>query len=42
MPPTIVTGLFWSICAVVLMIVLVMAMHILATLLKELTKDDED
>lgn len=42
MLPSIVMGLFWSICAVLLMIVLVMVMYILATLLKELTKDDEN
>lgn len=41
MLPTIVTGLFWIICTVVLMIALVMAMYILATLLKELTKDED-
>lgn len=41
MLPSIVMGLFWSICAVVLIIVLVMTMHILATLLKELMKDED-
>lgn len=41
MLPSIVMGLFWSICAVVLMIALVIAMYILATLLKELTKDED-
>lgn len=40
MLPSIVMGLFWSVCVVVLMIVLVMSMYILATLLKELTKDE--
>lgn len=41
MLPSIVIGLFWSVCAVVLMIALVLAMHILATLLKELTNDED-
>ncbi|WP_314160172.1 hypothetical protein [uncultured Gemella sp.] len=41
MLPSIVIGLFWSICAVVLMIALVMVMYVLATLLKEFTKDED-
>ena len=41
MLPSIVLGLFWSVCAVVLMIFLVISMYILATLLKELTKDED-
>lgn len=40
MLPSIVIGLFWSVCVVVEMIALVMAMYVLATLLKEFTKDE--
>lgn len=40
MLPSIVIGLFWSVCAVVLMIALVMAMYVLATLLKELMNNE--
>ena len=41
MLPSIVIGLFWSVCAVLLMIALVIEMYILATLLKELMKDED-
>lgn len=41
MLPSIVIGLFWSVCAVVEMIALVIAMYVLATLLKEFTKDED-
>lgn len=40
MLPSIVIGLFWSVCVVVEMIALVMAMYVLATLLKELMNNE--
>ena len=39
--PAVVEGLFWSICAVVLFIVLVVAVRFLVLVVRELTKDEK-
>ena len=38
--PAVVEGLFWSICAVVLLIVLVVTVRFLVLVVRELTKDE--
>ena len=39
--PAVVEGLFWSICAVALFIVLIVAVRFLVLVVRELTKDEK-